>query len=824
MPLYTKMTGPLRYTVAGNLTINNGIASGFSSSNYFTIPAPDLSTANNWEFVVKSKISAYTGGYQIFFTGSANHQYVGLDITSSGALFAAIGNSTGNGWQATESKTYWQGTTKTVPLNTDFWAKLMFNDSQYKILYSEDGIHWEETLYFNSTQKVYHDSTNILSFGINRQHNGLALDYGILDLNETYIKVDDRLLFGKSQVRVNVKSGLTKYTKVGNPIINNGILSNCSSTNHLELNTKFSPGNQSWEVFFKAKCTSLSTKGNIISFNKTNTRNFQLGTLTTGKLNLYLSYDGTTSSQYTSTNTINLDEWYYYRLRFTGTQYILDLSQDRTTWTTYITVDSSTVIYQNTYNSIGYNWPSYPECWLGEIDLNESYIKIGNSYFWRGSDYYQNLNNYKIHQDNFSKYYTIVDGKLTWANPNIYLENTEENTDSRIIIDELFNPSTDALKLIFIGYNNENSGPIGGTFTTATTDTWRGFCVAKYYLCYDGFGVYVSGTGYQINTKNIFEIKNNGAYINNMQATGSANINEGATKLHLFLSRTNTTGIPITRTFRGKIYTFKWARNNKLFHHLVPVPKGLLIGNFVVPSNGMFDIVTQTFYGNAGTGEFTIGGIPDDYIIEGGKLIWCNPEISLENNSNWSAYINTGIIPTNNMRFRVIAQLTDTTNTYDGCLFGSRANSSASGKQFEVWHFRTNNQIGSFVYGTGWNGNYTGTAGEKYTFEYDGTTYTVNGTTPSTGVWIGDKNINSTLPIFLYGLNHNGSLESRCFRGKVFDFILWSGSTILQYLVPVPQNMVIGNKTAQSNCMFDLVTQTFFTNQGTGSFTYGKDE
>lgn len=268
---------------------------------------------------------------------------------------------------------------------------------------------------------------------------------------------------------------------------------------------------------------------------------------------------------------------------------------------------------------------------------------------------------------------------------------------------------------------------------------------------------------------------------------------------------------------------FKISNNGTLIRHFVPVPKGLCIGDFVVPSNGMFDIVEQKFYGNAGNGEFTIGGIPEDYIIEENKLIWCNPDIYLENPPNYTEYINTTIIPTNDMRFRVIAQLTDTTNEYDGCLFGSRKDASETGKQFEVWNFKTSGNIGSFVYGDKWYGNYPGTAGTKYTFEYDGINYTINGSVPSTGVWIGNKNINSNLPIFLFGLNQNGSIEKRRFRGKVFQFILWTNLNILQYLVPVHKDLQIGSFTVPSNGMFDIVNQQFYPNQGSGTFTYGKD-
>ena len=55
------------------------------------------------------------------------------------------------------------------------------------------------------------------------------------------------------------------------------------------------------------------------------------------------------------------------------------------------------------------------------------------------------------------------------------------------------------------------------------------------------------------------------------------------------------------------IYNTKIYEDDVLVRHFVPVPCGLKIGDFVVPENGMWDIVEQKFYGNSGTGEFIYG-------------------------------------------------------------------------------------------------------------------------------------------------------------------------------------------------------------------------
>ena len=63
----------------------------------------------------------------------------------------------------------------------------------------------------------------------------------------------------------------------------------------------------------------------------------------------------------------------------------------------------------------------------------------------------------------------------------------------------------------------------------------------------------------------------------------------------------------ITEMLYGKVFFYKIWQDDVLVRHFVPVPCGLKIGNFVVPSNGMWDIVEQKFYGNMGTGDFIYG-------------------------------------------------------------------------------------------------------------------------------------------------------------------------------------------------------------------------
>ena len=60
-----------------------------------------------------------------------------------------------------------------------------------------------------------------------------------------------------------------------------------------------------------------------------------------------------------------------------------------------------------------------------------------------------------------------------------------------------------------------------------------------------------------------------------------------------------------SRTMRW--YNVQIYNNSVLLRHFIPVPAGMVIGNYTVPSNGMWDIVEQRFYRNYGTGDFIYG-------------------------------------------------------------------------------------------------------------------------------------------------------------------------------------------------------------------------
>ena len=235
--------------------------------------------------------------------------------------------------------------------------------------------------------------------------------------------------------------GSVGYTTIGSPTMTDGIATGFSSSNYYKLDTPFLPGNNAWVIVIRAKFNNLTARHTLISFAASNTRSVQLTTTVNSTLVTYLSSNGTSTNlaqAKESTLTVQANTWYYFRIRFTKTAYEISVSEDGQVWTTYITVNSSTPVWQGTYFSIGYNFSQYPEPMDGYIDFNNSYIQIEDTAFWGYS-----VSRAKIRTNPFVKYEvvgnpTIADGVASGFTTTDYITTQSAPQDTDVRNYELF--------------------------------------------------------------------------------------------------------------------------------------------------------------------------------------------------------------------------------------------------------------------------------------------------------------------------------------------------------------------------------------------------
>lgn len=199
--------------------------------------------------------------------------------------------------------------------------------------------------------------------------------------------------------------------------------------------------------------------------------------------------------------------------------------------------------------------------------------------------------------------YIISDGKLVWANPNLYLRSpARENAGQgfgRPIIDTgvTIADYTYGLDLRYRAYK----GPMEGMLMLGNVNSYR----------------------YKIDKIALFGKNNNFSKLTNFSAcrmvyngpTNTASLfwGDGTSET---IDITTGTSFNLGTQMLGSAwdyntgfdyYYYKLLKDNALIRHFVPVPTGLQIGDYIVPSNGMWDIVTQQFFGNSRTGEFSYG-------------------------------------------------------------------------------------------------------------------------------------------------------------------------------------------------------------------------
>lgn len=185
---------PDNYEVVGSPVISDdGIASGFSSSNYLTIPKLSslVGSAGSWEldmqFTTPNDITSSRVGW--LFEGNThwcNLIRIGGDGTNYTGIQVSL-TSTGSSYDIASYKQVVR-----VTANTTYWLKLIFTGTEYLCKYSTNGTDFTTVNIATSSLKIS-DKSTLLNIGVSK--TAKSPFRGSIDLNAFKIYVDGNLVY-----------------------------------------------------------------------------------------------------------------------------------------------------------------------------------------------------------------------------------------------------------------------------------------------------------------------------------------------------------------------------------------------------------------------------------------------------------------------------------------------------------------------------------------------------------------------------------------------------------------------------------------------------
>lgn len=214
---------------------------------------------------------------------------------------------------------------------------------------------------------------------------------------------------------------------MGSPTINDGVVSNFSTSNYAVLTNNFDVSNgETWEMVFKVKTgNDFSVQQYIVGATGISGSNDPviIG-IYQEKFCAYISYVSSSTTLGITTNVTPIaDTDYVIKLKFTGSEYNLYVNDVLSATLSSIIPIYAAPLAVGIQSSAGSG--RYP--WLGSVDFNESYIKANNKVWWTGlSTIPANVNDYDLEIDT-EVYKAVVDSTIIerpWTQPVLFADGT----------------------------------------------------------------------------------------------------------------------------------------------------------------------------------------------------------------------------------------------------------------------------------------------------------------------------------------------------------------------------------------------------------------
>ncbi len=164
---------------------SNNTCYTFSSRNYLTLKEPFVPGEKPWEMVFKVTTGT-TNAVQTLVGANNNNTYsAGLVLQKdANNLLQLFVSNNGTSWAINNTKG-----TKVFANGTEYYIKLEYTGSAYKVSWSDDGIDYTEDISVENSSAIYQPATSTLSFGNHLSSSSTQYPWlGTIDFKYTTIR------------------------------------------------------------------------------------------------------------------------------------------------------------------------------------------------------------------------------------------------------------------------------------------------------------------------------------------------------------------------------------------------------------------------------------------------------------------------------------------------------------------------------------------------------------------------------------------------------------------------------------------------------------
>ena len=212
-----------KFTVVGSPVISaDGVASGFSSSAYLTLPIIFQPSNKKWEIDFKITPNRIDTHNDFFGSSSGtDYKHIGLGVASNGK-FALFLSSNGTSWDISSNR----GGTTSIETGTLYYLKLIYNGTSYKLYSSTNNIDWITEISIDNSNAIY-QNTVVQSLGINKVSSSNYYPFtGSIDLNAFKIYIGgEQVLSGAKTLYQALDAKQDVLTAGNNITIEDGVIS-----------------------------------------------------------------------------------------------------------------------------------------------------------------------------------------------------------------------------------------------------------------------------------------------------------------------------------------------------------------------------------------------------------------------------------------------------------------------------------------------------------------------------------------------------------------------------------------------------------------------